>query len=72
MISKPSQPRFSARHLAPWAAMFAATFLLASCSQEGSAPAGMGAPGKPEVGVVTLRPQSVAITAELPARTSAS
>ncbi|WP_292659415.1 efflux RND transporter periplasmic adaptor subunit [Mesorhizobium sp.] len=52
--------------------MFAATFLLASCSQEGSAPTGMGAPGKPEVGVVTLHPQSVAITAELSGRTAAS
>lgn len=61
-----------ALRLAPWAAMFAATFLLAACSQEGSAPAGMGAPGKPEVGVVTLHPQSVAITAELSGRTAAS
>ncbi|WP_352793305.1 efflux RND transporter periplasmic adaptor subunit [Mesorhizobium sp. M0243] len=52
--------------------MFAATLLLASCSQEGSAPAGMGAPGKPQVGVVTLHPQSVAITAELSGRTAAS
>ncbi|WP_352554590.1 efflux RND transporter periplasmic adaptor subunit [Mesorhizobium sp. M0011] len=52
--------------------MFAATLLLAACSQEGSAPAGMGAPGKPEVGVVTLHPQSVAITAELSGRTAAS
>ncbi|MBZ9775365.1 efflux RND transporter periplasmic adaptor subunit [Mesorhizobium sp. CO1-1-8] len=50
----------------------AATFLLAACSQESSAPAGMGAPGKPEVGVVTLHPQSVAITAELSGRTAAS
>ncbi|WP_281060881.1 efflux RND transporter periplasmic adaptor subunit, partial [Mesorhizobium sp. M7A.F.Ca.US.006.01.1.1] len=61
-----------ALRLAPWAAMFAATFLLAACSQESSAPAGMGAPGKPEVGVVTLHPQSVAITAELSGRTAAS
>jgi membrane fusion protein, multidrug efflux system len=61
-----------ALRLALWAAMFAATFLLAACSQEGSAPAGMGAPGKPEVGVVTLHPQSVAITAELSGRTAAS
>jgi len=59
--------------LVPWAAMFAATVLLAACSQEASkAPAGMGAAGKPEVGVVTLHPQSVAITAELPGRTTAS
>ncbi|AMY03704.1 efflux transporter periplasmic adaptor subunit [Mesorhizobium ciceri biovar biserrulae] len=52
--------------------MFASAFLLAACSQESSAPAGMGAPGKPEVGVVTLHPQSVAITAELSGRTAAS
>ncbi|WP_281059705.1 efflux RND transporter periplasmic adaptor subunit [Mesorhizobium sp. M7A.F.Ca.CA.002.15.2.1] len=58
--------------MAPWTAMFASAFLLAACSQESSAPAGMGAPGKPEVGVVTLHPQSVAITAELSGRTAAS
>ncbi|WP_318011659.1 efflux RND transporter periplasmic adaptor subunit [Mesorhizobium sp. CO1-1-8] len=68
-IPSPQPPR----RLAPWVAMFAAaTFLLAACSQESSAPAGMGAPGKPEVGVVTLHPQSVAITAELSGRTAAS
>ncbi|AZO44334.1 efflux RND transporter periplasmic adaptor subunit [Mesorhizobium sp. M7D.F.Ca.US.005.01.1.1] len=61
-----------ALRLAPWAAMFAATLLLAACSQENGAPAGMGAAGKPEVGVVTLHPQSVAITAELSGRTAAS
>jgi membrane fusion protein (multidrug efflux system) len=32
----------------------------------------MGGAGRPEVGVVTLHPQSVAITAELPGRTAAS
>ena len=32
----------------------------------------LGAAGKPEVGVVTVHPQSVAITAELPGRTTAS
>lgn len=44
--------------------------LLAACSQEntGSAPPVV----KPEVSAVTLDPQSVAITAELPGRTSAS
>ncbi|WP_245468706.1 MULTISPECIES: efflux RND transporter periplasmic adaptor subunit [unclassified Mesorhizobium] len=52
--------------------MFAATLLLAACSQENGAPAGMGAAGKPEVGVVTLHRQSVAITAELSGRTAAS
>jgi membrane fusion protein (multidrug efflux system) len=32
----------------------------------------MGGAGRPEVGVITLHPQSVAITAELPGRTAAS
>ncbi|MCZ8547805.1 efflux RND transporter periplasmic adaptor subunit [Mesorhizobium qingshengii] len=80
MPIKPSQPPLSAkprsakpRRLVPWAAMLAATVLLAACSQEQSkAPAGMGGVGKPEVGVVTLHPQSVAITAELSGRTAAS
>ncbi|MER9299387.1 efflux RND transporter periplasmic adaptor subunit [Mesorhizobium sp. M0621] len=73
MTFKPSQFRLAnPRRLAPWAAMLAATVLLAACSQETSAPAGMGAAGKPEVGFVTLHPQSVAITAELSGRTAAS
>lgn len=71
----PSQFPLSAkpfRH-APWAAMLAAAVFLAACSQEqGKAPAGMGGVGRPEVGVVTVHPQSVAITAELPGRTTAS
>ncbi|RWB20060.1 MAG: efflux RND transporter periplasmic adaptor subunit [Mesorhizobium sp.] len=47
--------------------------LLVACSQEKSqVPPGMGGAGRPEVGVVTLHPQSVAITAELPGRTAAS
>ena len=55
------------------AAILVTTVLLAACSQEGSkAPAGMAGASKPEVGVVTLHPQSVAITAELPGRTAAS
>ncbi len=62
------QRRFASR-----AAMLGAALLLAACSQEqGKAPAGMGGAGRPEVGVVTLHPQSVAITAELPGRTAAS
>ncbi|GGF73911.1 hemolysin D [Azorhizobium oxalatiphilum] len=44
--------------------------LLSGCGQNDGA-AG-GAPNRPEVSVVTLHPQSVAITAELPGRTTAS
>ncbi|UVK46359.1 efflux RND transporter periplasmic adaptor subunit [Mesorhizobium sp. AR07] len=67
-----SQSSLPARRLAPWAAMLCGALFLVSCSQENKAPAGMGAPGKPEVGVVTVHPQSVAITAELSGRTAAS
>lgn len=68
-----SQSPLPVRRLPPWAGMLCAALLLAACSQEQSnAPAGMGGVGKPEVGVVTLHPQSVAITAELPGRTAAS
>ncbi|KUM27848.1 efflux transporter periplasmic adaptor subunit [Mesorhizobium loti] len=53
--------------------MLGAALLLTACSQEKSqVPPGMGGVGRPEVGVVTLHPQSVAITAELPGRTAAS
>ncbi|MFD1984001.1 efflux RND transporter periplasmic adaptor subunit [Mesorhizobium newzealandense] len=71
-MSIPFSQSLSARRLAPWAAMLCGALFLAACSQENKAPAGMGAAGKPEVGVVTLHPQSVAITAELPGRTAAS
>ncbi|WFP60489.1 efflux RND transporter periplasmic adaptor subunit [Mesorhizobium sp. WSM4904] len=65
----PTRPR----RLSPWAGMLCAVLFLAACSQEKSeVPAGMGGVGRPEVGVVTLHPQSVAITAELPGRTAAS
>ncbi|OHV89128.1 efflux RND transporter periplasmic adaptor subunit [Mesorhizobium sp. ORS 3428] len=65
----PTRPR----RLSPWAGMLCAALLLAACSQEKSqVPTGMGGVGRPEVGVVTLHPQSVAITAELPGRTAAS
>ncbi|MBS7538237.1 efflux RND transporter periplasmic adaptor subunit [Ancylobacter lacus] len=49
-----------------------AAALLAGCnpSQQGGGPP--GANGRPEVGVVTVHPQSVAITAEMPGRTTAS
>ncbi|WFP73712.1 efflux RND transporter periplasmic adaptor subunit [Mesorhizobium sp. WSM4906] len=65
----PTRPR----RLSPWAGMLCAVLFLAACSQEKSeVPAGMGGVGRPQVGVVTLHPQSVAITAELPGRTAAS
>lgn len=68
-----SQSPLPLRRLAPWAGMLCAALFLTACSQEQSkAPAGMGGVGNPEVGVVTLHPQSVAITAELPGRTAAS
>lgn len=70
----PRPVRLLPRAAALGASLLAAGILLAACSQEaGKAPAGMGgAPGKPEVGIVTLHPQSVAITAELSGRTAAS
>jgi membrane fusion protein (multidrug efflux system) len=47
--------------------------LLAGCSKQGDdAAKKAGAPPKPEVSVVTLHPQSIAITSELPGRTTAS
>lgn len=56
------------------AAGLAVLLALAACNKEegkaNSPPT--AAAGRPEVGVVTLHPQSVAITAELPGRTSAS
>ncbi|MDX4075936.1 MULTISPECIES: efflux RND transporter periplasmic adaptor subunit [Brucella/Ochrobactrum group] len=56
-------------------ALAAASLLLVSaCSQEQSQKAGTNAAAlpKPEVGVVTLQPQSVSINAEMPGRTTAS
>ncbi|WHS33156.1 efflux RND transporter periplasmic adaptor subunit [Brucella sp. NM4] len=48
--------------------------LVSACSQEQSQKAGTNAAAlpKPEVGVVTLQPQSVSINAEMPGRTTAS
>ncbi len=40
--------------------------------KDNAGPRTSGAPGRTQVGVVTVHPQSVAITAELPGRTSAS
>ena len=46
---------------------------LAGCDGKDAAqPQGAGGQGRPQVGVVTVRPQSVAITAEMPGRTTAS
>ena len=48
-------------------------FVLAGCDgQDKSAAQKTGGAPKPQVGVITLHPQSVAITAELPGRTTAS
>ncbi|WP_368912112.1 efflux RND transporter periplasmic adaptor subunit [Taklimakanibacter deserti] len=52
--------------------MLLALFLLAGCGEEEQAGKTPPAPSRPEVGVVTLHPQSVAVTAELPGRTGAS
>ncbi|RUV26809.1 efflux RND transporter periplasmic adaptor subunit [Mesorhizobium sp. M1A.F.Ca.IN.022.07.1.1] len=59
--------------LVPPTGLFCAVMVLAGCTQQSatSAPPG-GAPARPQVGVVTVHPQSVAITAELPGRTVAS
>ncbi|MCD4511778.1 efflux RND transporter periplasmic adaptor subunit [Brucella pseudogrignonensis] len=46
--------------------------LLSACSQEGTTGAGAESGPKPQVGVVTLQPQSISITAEMPGRTTAS
>jgi membrane fusion protein (multidrug efflux system) len=47
--------------------------LLAGCGKQGDdAAKKAGAPPKPEVSVVTLHPQSITITSELPGRTTAS
>lgn len=48
------------------AASVAASLLLAGCGKQAAPP-----PGPPEVGVLTLQPRSVAVTTELPGRTSA-
>ncbi len=64
---RPQQPARAATALA---ATLAALLVVAGCNKADNAP--RAAAGKPEVGVVTLHPQSVAITAELPGRTTAS
>jgi membrane fusion protein (multidrug efflux system) len=58
---------------APLPAAFAVLLALVGCDgREAAQPQGPGAQGRPQVGVVTVHPQSVAITAEMPGRTTAS
>ncbi|SHM35897.1 efflux RND transporter periplasmic adaptor subunit [Roseibium suaedae] len=67
---------FSRQFKVATAAALLSAVALAGCNEQGgdkkagAGPAAMG--GKPEVGVVELHPQSVAITAELPGRVSAA
>ena len=49
----------------------AATLLISGCEQQAAAPQRVSQAAKPQVGAQTLRPQPVAISAELPGRTSA-
>ncbi len=61
---------FKARHLAILGLLV--PLALAGCNEKPQQQAPQAAAQRPEVGVVVLQPQSVAITAELPGRTSAS
>lgn len=54
------------------AALLCVALALAGCNEQKSGGTPPASAGRPEVGVVTLHPQSVAITAELPGRTTAS
>ena len=54
------------------AALLELASVLPGCSKTTTEAGPMAPASRPEVGVVTLQPQSVAITAELPGRTSAS
>lgn len=58
-------------HLWSLTALGLLAMLITGCEEQ-SAPQGAGPPARPEVGVVTLHPQSAAITAEVPGRTAAS
>ncbi|MFT4182388.1 MAG: biotin/lipoyl-binding protein, partial [Rhizobium sp.] len=62
--------RFPSNRISLLAAGIAATVLLAGCNEQKSAQTNAPAV-KTEVSAMTLHPQSVAITAELPGRTSA-
>lgn len=50
----------------------ALTLALASCNEQAPQQQKAAADAKPQVSAVTLRPQSVTITAEVPGRTAAS
>ncbi|MFD2183160.1 efflux RND transporter periplasmic adaptor subunit [Rhodoplanes azumiensis] len=69
-------PDGSSGRTAAAAALLVAT-LLAGCGDSGNGGGALGAPGSgasmptPEVGVMVLHPQSVAVTTELPGRTTA-
>lgn len=68
------RPGFAAARPARFALALMAGVLLAGCNpQQGQSGSGAG-PGQVqrEVGVVSVRPQSVAVTAEMPGRTTAS
>ncbi len=58
--------------LSPAGALLAVALLAAGCTKEQEKSQAAGAPPKPQVSVVSLQPQSVTITAELPGRTTAS
>ncbi len=58
--------------LSPAGALLAVALLAAGCTKEQEKGQAAGAPPKPQVSVVSLQPQSVTITAELPGRTTAS
>lgn len=72
------QRRFAAAHGLTLAGLSVALLLLAGCesgqqAQTGGAPGGPGgAAAKAQVNVITLKPRSVAVTAELPGRTAAA
>ncbi|RWC45520.1 MAG: efflux RND transporter periplasmic adaptor subunit [Mesorhizobium sp.] len=69
--SQSPRPASPCRH-APWAATLCAVFALVGCTEQTANNAPASAASRPEVSVVTVHPQSVAITAELPGRTVAS
>lgn len=69
-LLRASGDRFSRNSLS-FALALALLCALAACGKKTAAPAGPGAGGPIEVGVVTLKPEPVTLTRELPGRTSA-